>query len=60
VREPKRPTIWLVPAQRDALLGVAEQALKSGNWATARTSYEAAALALEETPEALLGLGSAL
>jgi hypothetical protein len=48
-----------VPADLDELLGTADEALKAGNWATARTRYEAA-LALEETPEALLGLGSAL
>jgi DNA-binding NarL/FixJ family response regulator len=51
--------MWLVASDRDALIGAADDALKSGNWAIARTSY-AAALALEETPETLLGLGSAL
>jgi ATP/maltotriose-dependent transcriptional regulator MalT len=33
--------------------------MKAGDWATARSSYEAA-LQREETPEALLGLGNAL
>src|SRR6266545_227548 len=49
----------VVPADSDALLGVAEQALKAGDWATARSSFEAA-LEVEETPEGLLGLGNAL
>jgi DNA-binding CsgD family transcriptional regulator len=48
-----------VAAESDALLGVAEQALKAGDWARARRSFEAA-LEREETPEGLLGLGNAL
>jgi DNA-binding CsgD family transcriptional regulator len=48
-----------VPADADALLGAADQALKAGDWATARSSFEAA-LAQKETPEGLLGLGHAL
>ena len=48
-----------MPADRDALIGAADDALKAGDWSTARTLYEAA-VALEETPEALLGLGTAL
>jgi DNA-binding CsgD family transcriptional regulator len=48
-----------VPSDFDALLGAAEQALEAGDWSTARSSFEAA-LELEETPEALLGLGNAL
>jgi DNA-binding CsgD family transcriptional regulator/tetratricopeptide (TPR) repeat protein len=48
-----------VPGDFDALLGAAEQALEAGDWSRARSSFEAA-LELEETPEALLGLGNAL
>jgi DNA-binding NarL/FixJ family response regulator len=48
-----------VPADSDALLGAAEQALKAGDWATARSAFEAA-LEQKETPEGLLGLGNAL
>jgi DNA-binding CsgD family transcriptional regulator len=48
-----------VPADSDVLLSAAEQALKAGDWATARSSFEAA-LAQMETPEGLLGLGNAL
>ena len=36
-----------------------ERALEAGEWSAARSSFEAA-LELEETPEALLGLGNAL
>jgi len=43
----------------DALVGAGERALGAGEWSAARTSFEAA-LELEETPEALLGLGNAL
>jgi hypothetical protein len=48
-----------VTARSDALLVAAEQALKAGDWRTAKGAYEAA-LEREETPEALLGLGNAL
>jgi DNA-binding CsgD family transcriptional regulator len=49
----------MVPADADALLGAAEEALKAGEWATARRSFEAA-LEQNETPEGRLGLGQAL
>jgi DNA-binding CsgD family transcriptional regulator len=41
------------------LLAAAEQALRVGDWATAKSSFEAA-LERQETPEGLLGLGNAL
>jgi DNA-binding CsgD family transcriptional regulator len=43
----------------EALLGAAQRALAAGEWSTARNSFEAA-LEVEETAEALLGLGTAL
>src|SRR6185312_3799937 len=49
----------VVTGDLDALIGAAEQALKIGDWATARTSFEAV-LERDETPEGLLGLGTAL
>jgi DNA-binding CsgD family transcriptional regulator len=48
-----------VPGDSDALLGAAEQALEAGDWSTARDLFEASR-EVEETPEALLGLGNAL
>ena len=42
----------------DSLI-VAHEAMKAGDWSTARSSFEAA-LEREETAEALLGLGDAL
>jgi DNA-binding CsgD family transcriptional regulator/tetratricopeptide (TPR) repeat protein len=48
-----------VSVESDALLGAGERALEAGEWSAARRSFEAA-LELEETPEALLGLGNAL
>jgi DNA-binding CsgD family transcriptional regulator len=43
----------------DSLVAAGEQALEAGEWSMARSAFEAA-LELEETPEALLGLGNAL
>ena len=43
----------------DSLLGAGQRALEAGEWLAAKGSFEAA-LELEETPEALLGLGNAL
>ena len=43
----------------DSPLGAGERALEAGEWSAARSWFEAA-LELEETPEALLGLGNAL
>ena len=53
------PTMSHVPSESEVLLVDAERALEAGEWSTARSSFEAA-LELEETPEALLGLGNAL
>jgi DNA-binding CsgD family transcriptional regulator len=49
----------VVSVDSDALVGAGERALGAGEWSAARSSFEAA-LELEETPEALLGLGHAL
>lgn len=46
-------------SEHEALLRDAGAALERGDWAGARASFEAA-LAEEETPEALLGLSEAL
>ena len=43
----------------DSLVGAGERALEAGEWLAARGSFEAA-LELEESPAALLGLGNAL
>ena len=43
----------------DALLAAGQRALEAGEWSAARSSFEAA-LEVEESPEALLGLGNAL
>ena len=48
-----------MPGDFEALLGVGRQALEAGDWAVARQSFESA-LAERETPEALVGLGTAL
>ena len=49
----------MVSVGSDSLVGAGERALEAGEWLAARSSFEAA-LELEETPEALLGLGNAL
>jgi ATP/maltotriose-dependent transcriptional regulator MalT len=49
----------VVSGDCDSLLGAGQRALEAGEWLAARGSFEAA-LELEETPEALLGLGNAL
>jgi DNA-binding CsgD family transcriptional regulator len=48
-----------VASETEAILGAAHEAMDAGDWSTARNSFEAA-LAREETAEALLGLGTAL
>jgi DNA-binding CsgD family transcriptional regulator len=48
-----------VPAEVEALVGEGQAALARGEWAAARSSFEAS-LEREETPEALLGLSEAL
>jgi DNA-binding CsgD family transcriptional regulator/tetratricopeptide (TPR) repeat protein len=48
-----------VSVESDALVDAGERALEAGEWSAARSSFEAA-LELEETPEALRGLGNAL
>jgi ATP/maltotriose-dependent transcriptional regulator MalT len=48
-----------VPSEAVALLAAGRQALEAGEWSAAKCSFEAA-VAREETPEALLGLGRAL
>jgi ATP/maltotriose-dependent transcriptional regulator MalT len=49
----------VVSGDSDSLLEAGDRALEAGEWLAARSSFEAA-LELEETPEALLGLGNAL
>jgi ATP/maltotriose-dependent transcriptional regulator MalT len=49
----------VVSVDSDSPLGAGERALEAGDWSAARSWFEAA-LELEETPEALLGLGNAL
>jgi DNA-binding CsgD family transcriptional regulator len=48
-----------VSVESDSLRAAGERALEAGEWSAARRSFEAA-LELQETPEALLGLGNAL
>jgi DNA-binding CsgD family transcriptional regulator/Tfp pilus assembly protein PilF len=48
-----------VSVDSDALLAAGQRALQAGEWSAARSSFEAA-LELDESPEALLGLGNAL
>jgi DNA-binding NarL/FixJ family response regulator len=48
-----------VSSDTQSTLGAAQQALAAGEWSSARELFESA-LEEEETPEALLGLGSAL
>jgi ATP/maltotriose-dependent transcriptional regulator MalT len=49
----------VVSVDSDAHLAAGQRALEAGEWSAARSSYEAA-LELEESPAALLGLGNAL
>jgi ATP/maltotriose-dependent transcriptional regulator MalT len=49
----------VVSVDSDALLAAGQRALEAGEWSAARSSFEAA-LELEESPAALLGLGNAL
>ena len=49
----------VVSVDSDSFRAAAERALEAGEWSVARSSFEAA-LKLEETPEALVGLGNAL
>ena len=48
-----------MPARANTDLDVGARALEAGDWATARTAFEAI-LERDESPEALLGLGDAL
>jgi len=48
-----------VSSEVDALIAAGNAALEAGAWLAARDSFQAS-LELEETPEALLGLGTAL
>jgi DNA-binding CsgD family transcriptional regulator len=48
-----------VSVDSDTLLAAGQRALNAGEWSAARSSFEAA-LELEESPAALLGLGNAL
>jgi tetratricopeptide (TPR) repeat protein len=49
----------VVSVASDALLADGQRALEAGEWSAARSSFEAA-LEVEESPAALLGLGNAL
>jgi DNA-binding CsgD family transcriptional regulator len=49
----------VVSVDSDALLAAGQRALEAGEWSAARSSFEAA-LEVEESPAALLGLGNAL
>lgn len=49
----------MVSGELEALLAAGETALQAGDWPAARDAFEAA-LAVEEVPEALFGLGDAL